>query len=251
MSVAFINWAKENNYSGMIKKLWWTARPGTISAIVKQPVDQSKNPSDLLVQFTSGPSNGFLGISAKSIKINRGRLVYKNPGLSTFDAALGLKLNDYAKEKIDQFVKEKDLPLVNSARANYIRELKDNKQLKEIERYTFIIYQHIRNELLAHFKSMPREDVVQFIYKNCLDSEIIYPPYIILSAKGTKSPFKINVTNPISNPKLESLALSDLTFDKKGVDTVVLKGDNKNILLIRIKFKDIKLSSNLKFSISG
>ena len=47
---------------------FWTARPGVISNIVGFPVDQSKNPTDVLVKLST---NKFYGISLKSTKAGK------------------------------------------------------------------------------------------------------------------------------------------------------------------------------------
>ena len=68
MAAEFLSWAKKNGYSGRVKDVWWTARPGSMSSAVGKDVDQKKNPTDILVLFTSGPADGFLGLSAKATK---------------------------------------------------------------------------------------------------------------------------------------------------------------------------------------
>lgn len=91
MAKAFLNWAKVNGYSGRVKEVWWTARPGSMSAAVGTEVDQRKNPTDVLILFDKGPANGFLGLSAKATQ-TKGDIGFKNPGLGTIDKNLGLSL---------------------------------------------------------------------------------------------------------------------------------------------------------------
>jgi hypothetical protein len=65
MASVLTQWARTNGYDGKITKVWWTARPGVLSKAVGVAVDSRKNPTDILVQFSSGE---FLGLSAKSTK---------------------------------------------------------------------------------------------------------------------------------------------------------------------------------------
>jgi hypothetical protein len=91
MAQEFLKWAKANGYSGKVKNVWWTARPGSMSSAVGEEVDQKKNPTDILVKFTSGPHNGFLGLSAKATK-TKGDIGFKNPGVGTVDKSLQIDL---------------------------------------------------------------------------------------------------------------------------------------------------------------
>lgn len=126
MAAEFIKWAKANGYSGDVKKVWWTARPGSMSAAVGEKVDQKKNPTDILIQFTSGPANGFLGLSAKATK-QKGDIGFKNPGIGTVDKSLGLDLGGYAKDQIAIAIKDFGLPVSASARKTFIRSNSDIK----------------------------------------------------------------------------------------------------------------------------
>jgi len=96
MADEFKKWAKSHGYSTMVKQVWWTARPGSMSSAVGRQVDQKKNPTDILVKFTNGPADGFLGLSAKATQ-GKGDIGFKNPGIGTIDRALGLKLADEYK----------------------------------------------------------------------------------------------------------------------------------------------------------
>ena len=77
MADKVIAWSKENNYSGVVEKVWWTARWICFNRAVGRTVDSRKNPTDVLVRFTGGE---FLGVSAKSTK-KQGDIGFKNPGM--------------------------------------------------------------------------------------------------------------------------------------------------------------------------
>ena len=63
MAQQFHAWAGRNGYSG-VQGVYWTARPGfSFRAVTGYDVNQSKNPTDVLVMFAG---NKFLGLSAKS-----------------------------------------------------------------------------------------------------------------------------------------------------------------------------------------
>lgn len=88
MAQEFLKWAKTNGYTGKVVNVWWTARPNSMSEAVKRQVDQRKNPTDILVKFSTGPSEGFLGLSAKATQ-TKGDIGFKNPGVGTVDRNLG------------------------------------------------------------------------------------------------------------------------------------------------------------------
>ncbi len=90
MVIEFKKWASNNGYSNL-DQTWWTSRPGDLSKATGQDIDSAKNPTDVLVKFSCGPSNGFLGVSLKSTKGDKD-IGFKNPGVGTIDKELGLKL---------------------------------------------------------------------------------------------------------------------------------------------------------------
>ena len=106
MADDFLLWAKSKGYTG-VKNVYWTARPGfSFKNVVGVDVDQKKNPTDVLVEFSKG---GFLGLSAKSTS-GKGDIGFKNPGVGTVDKDLGLKLNDINKKAQEKVIKEFKLP---------------------------------------------------------------------------------------------------------------------------------------------
>jgi hypothetical protein len=163
------------------------------------------------VQFSDGPMNGFLGISAKSIKISR-NVVYKNPGLGIFDEKLDLKLTDYVKSETDKIVKEYRLSPVSAQRA---KQILDDPELKnEMVIRGTVLLNRIREQIFQRFLKMNQDDVKEFINQNLVISEVLYPPFIVLVSTGTRSPFKITITNPVENPKAQALIFGDLNFTK-------------------------------------
>jgi hypothetical protein len=95
MAEYFIDWAKDNKYKGFVNKVWWTARPNSMTSAVGRFVDQKKNPTDILVKFNDGPADGFLGLSAKATQ-GSGDIGFKNPGVGTIDTNLTMSLaNEY------------------------------------------------------------------------------------------------------------------------------------------------------------
>jgi len=121
MSEEFIKWAKANGYSGIVKEVWWTARPGELARASNSDADSRKNPTDILVLFTKGPANGFLGLSAKATKTN-GEIGFKNPGVGTIDKSLGIGLQQEYKNQERQLIAKFKLPPSADARKKYIRE---------------------------------------------------------------------------------------------------------------------------------
>ena len=129
MAKESIRWAKANGYSGNVSKVWWTARPGSMSEAVGAEVDQKKNPTDILVKFSAGPANGWLGLSAKATK-GKGDIGFKNPGIGSMEQDLGIQLFSVIEKMENEAVDKLKLPASKSERKEYIRKHK-NIQLLE------------------------------------------------------------------------------------------------------------------------
>jgi len=245
MAAEFLSWAKKNGYSGNIENVWWTARPGSMSSAVGQAVDQKKNPTDILVLFTNGPANGFLGLSAKATK-TKGDIGFKNPGLGTIDRNLKLALADRYKTVLDAMIAKLQLPSSASERKIYLR---GNAKMKSITESTGVeLLAEMANSLLTRLQKMKQLELVKYLLTDWMDAEIIYPPYIKVTGQGNKAPYKAVVSDPIKNDKLDALAKYDVTLSKVGNDSIGVKAGDKKIMKIRFKFESEKMASSLKLS---
>lgn len=243
MSKDFLVWAKSNGYIG-VKNVYWTARPGfSFKNIVGVDVDQRKNPTDVLIEFTRG---GFLGLSAKSTS-GKGDIGFKNPGVGTVDKDLGLKLNDLNKAAQEKIVKEFDLPKSASARKTQIRK---NKAIQKVtDSLGTGVLNECRDVLIKRLDKQKPVERRDYIIKSWIDaSQELYPPYVKVTGRGTKAPYSASVEDPLNNPKLKAILNDNITFEEVGNDSVGVKAGSKKILKMRFKFESEKLASSLKMS---
>jgi hypothetical protein len=236
-------WAKKRGYKGTVKKIWWTARPGVLGKAVGRDVDSSKNPTDVLIQFTSGQ---FLGVSAKATK-TKGDIGFKNPGVGTIDKSLNIKLKDCLDKEEAVIVEKYALPDAKSKRKKYIR---DNKKLQEkTQEAGSKILNKIRDKFYDKLKTLPQQKLKDYILSDWMDAnDELYPPYIKVTGMGNKKPYTAKVEDPLDNPKLTALNNGRLTLEKIGNDSVGLKANGKKILKMRAKYESEKIASSLKFS---
>jgi hypothetical protein len=245
MAVEFLKWAKANGYSGKVKKVWWTARPGSMSSAVGREVDQKKNPTDILVKFTSGPSDGFLGLSAKATK-TKGDIGFKNPGVGTVDKSLGLDLAGMHNKKVEETIAKFKLPKSASERKDYIRK---NSGIKaKTEEIGTKLLSDLRDVLLTRMLKMKQPDLLKYLTSDWMDAEMLYPPYVKVTGQGKKPPYQAVVMDPTDNEKLNALQKYKITLEKVGNDSLGVKAGTKKIMKIRFKFESEKMASSMKLS---
>ena len=245
MASEFKKWAKANGYSSTIKQVWWTARPGSMSSAVGREVDQKKNPTDILVKFTTGPADGFLGLSAKATQ-GKGEIGFKNPGVGTIDRSLSLTLADLYKQKSDETIKKYKLPVGATERKLFIRS---NPKLKTTtEEIGVKLLADMRDLLLVRLKKMKQPELLKYLLSDWMDAEVLYPPYIKVTGQGNKPPYKAVVMDPVSNPKLEAMGKYKITLEIVGNESIGVKAGDKKIMKIRFKFESEKMASSLKLS---
>lgn len=243
----FLLWAKQNKYSGKVKKVWWTARPGILSRAVGREVDSRKNPTDILVQFTSGPAQGFLGLSAKSTS-GAGDIGFKNPGIGTVETTLKINLSDILTKKTNEVIRKFKLPENSKQRKEFIRS-KPSIQ-KQTQMIGSELLSKIRDVMFLKLKSMNNNQLRDYILKNWLDaSNDLYPPYVKVTGMGKKiGSITAKVDDPLNNEKLTAILKGQLKVEKVGNESIGLYASNKKILKMRAKFESEKLASTIKFS---
>jgi len=245
MAEEFKKWAKVNGYSGTVKQVWWTARPGSMSSAVGRPVDQKKNPTDILVKFTSGPADGFLGLSAKATQ-GKGEIGFKNPGIGTVDKNLTMSLAEEYKKKLENTIKEFSLPEQAEKRKNHIRA---NPGIKiKTEEIGVKILADMRDELFVRLMKFKQQELLKYLLRDWMDAEILYPPYIKVTGQGNKQPYKAVVMDPTKNEKLDALSKYEITLHKVGNESIGVKAGEKQIMKIRFKFESEKMASSVKLS---
>lgn len=243
----FLKWSKANKYSGRVKKIWWTARPGVLSRAVGREVDSRKNPTDILVQFTSGPAKGFLGLSAKSTS-GSGDIGFKNPGIGTVEAALNLPLSNILTEAVDGIVKKFKLPENTKARKDAIR--KSPAVQAKTQEIGSTVLSKIRDAMFIKLKALNNKELRDYILTNWLDaSNDLYPPYVKVTGMGTKSgSITAKVDDPLKNEKLTAILNEKIGLEKVGNESIGIKAGSKKIMKMRAKFESEKLASSVKFS---
>lgn len=245
MAEAFLEWAKANGYSGRVKKVWWTARPGSMSSAVGREVDQKKNPTDILVKFTSGPNEGFLGLSAKATK-TKGDIGFKNPGVGTIDRSLGLDLAGEYKKVLDKTILNFGLPAGASERKAYIRK---NSGIKsKTEEIGTKLLSKMRDNLMIRLQKMKQPDLLTYLMTDWMDADLLFPPYIKVTGQGKRPPYSASVMDPTENEKLNALQKYKISLEKVGNDSIGVKAGTKKIMKIRFKFESEKMASSLKLS---
>lgn len=245
MAEEFIKWAKANEYKTPIKQVWWTARPNSMTSAFGELVDQKKNPTDILIKFTDGPSKGFLGLSAKAT-MGKGDIGFKNPGIGTVDRSLNIKLADEYKNQLEQTIKSFKLPVGATERKLFIRQ---NPKVKvETEKIGVKILAAMRDELFVRIQKMNQKELIKYLLSDWMDAEVLRPPYIKVTGQGNKAPYKASVMDPVKNEKLEALGKYPITLEKVGNESVGVKAGDKKIMKIRFKFESEKMASSVKLS---
>jgi len=171
MAEKFKEWAKQNGYASVtIKSVHWTARPNSMSSAVGQPVDQKKNPTDILVKFGGGPANGWLGLSAKATQ-TKGDIGFKNPGVGTIDRNLNMNLADMYKNLLEDTIKTYSLPASATARKLYIRA---NPKVKiQTEAVGVKMMEEMRDKLLEKLEKFNQKELLKYLLNDWMDAEVI------------------------------------------------------------------------------
>jgi hypothetical protein len=245
MSESFLIWAKANGYKGPVKEVYWTARPGVLAKASGSTADSKKNPTDILVRFSSGPAKGLLGLSAKATKTS-GDIGFKNPGIGTVDRSLGINLADEYKNQEAQLVKKFNL---NNSANTRKQDIRANPGIKtHTEAIGIQILSAMRDVLLTRLLRMKNDELRLYLLKDWMDAEIMFPPYVKVTGQGYKEPYKATVMDPTKNEKLDALAKYPITLEKVGNESIGVKAGEKKIMKMRFKFESEKMASTVKMS---
>jgi hypothetical protein len=247
MASEFLTWAKTKGYKIPIVGVHWTARPGIMTKLVGVEVDQSKNTSDTLVKFKSGPSDGWLGLSAKSTK-GRGEIGFKNPGIGTIDRLLKINIGDEYKNQLKQAIALYNLPATDSARKTFLRAPKNKDIKKSTENLGVRMLSAMRDELYNKLTTLSAKELFEHITENWMNANVMYPPYVKITGKGEKPPYTATVIDPTENEKLTALASLNISLEKVGNESIGIMADGKKIMKMRFKFESEKLASSVKMS---
>ena len=242
-----------SNKLGNPTAAYWTARPGVISRVVGFPVDQSKNPTDVLVQLSTGK---FYGISLKSTKA--GKTGFKNPGMGSVESQLGLtrkpftaivdRYRDMVKSHLGSSVRDTD-----SARRTFFKA--NPQAYKTIQTaYGIPCYEELRDALYDHL-SNNMEDWEQQVFLGAdicnEDEETMRLPYVKITGSGRNGNYTTDFYDPIANSKVNKLVNKGAKFAKKvtpSKNTVQIKAGSEDLFQIRWKWSDKAFASSMKLS---
>lgn len=239
MAKEVIAWAKNNGYTGIVKKVWWTARPGVLAKAVGREVDSRKNPTDILVQFSDGD---FLGLSAKSTK-TQGDIGFKNPGAGTVEKNLGINLKAISDAGVSELMKKyPDLSATASKRKKEIRA--DSKIKADAETIGTKVLNGIRDELYKKLSTMDQEALLNYVLNDWMDANEVYPRYVKITGMRVGA----KVEDPLANSKIAALSTEKIAISKVGNDSVGIMAGKKRIMKMRAKYESQKLATPIKFS---
>jgi len=242
MADKVLSWASSNGYSGRVKKVWWTARPGVLSKAVGFAVNSRENPTDTLLQFTDGK---FLGLSAKSTK-GGGDIGFKNPGIGTLDSALNINLSKIAQDEINSTIESLDLPKSSKARKEYIRS---NPEIQKATISAGVgLLSLLRDKLFVKLYKMTHEDLLDHLLNHWMDAKIPNPYYIKVTGHGRNGNYSATILDPTKNPKVKALGVEDISLEKVGNESIGIYAGNKKIMKMRFKFESEKMASSIKLS---
>lgn len=245
MAEEFVKWAVKHGYSKQVKGVWWTARAGSLQAAVGYAVDQKKNPTDILVQFTRGPDSGFLGLSAKATK-TKGDIGFKNPGVGTIDKSLKTNLKGIVDKEMEDFTKKLKLSPSASQRKVQLRAKANLKALAEAQGQK--VLEKLRDELLKRLKKMSQKELQKYIINDWMDATEALPKYIKVTGMGNKAPYSAKAEDPTKNEKLEALAKGPIKLDKNGISSVLISVGSKKIMKMRFKWESQPMATSMKAS---
>ena len=244
MAKEFLKYARQKGY-GKVSKVYWTARAGSMTKLTGVDVDQRKNPTDTLIKFSTGPSDGWLGLSAKSTK-GKGEIGFKNPGAGTVDKKLNIDLVKTYKQILEKTINDLDLPKSTKQRKLFIRA--NNEIKSKTTKIGTDLMSDLRDKLFTKLDSMSNSDLLDYFLDDWLDANIMYPPYVKVTGKGNKKPFSASLIEPTENEKNEALKSLDFALEKVGNESIGIKAKGKKIFKMRFKFESEKMASSMKLS---
>lgn len=239
MYESFTKWSKDS-----VKRTWWVARPDELRTILKQEIKPRDNPSDVLCLMSDG---SYLGLSAKSTNKRSGGIQFKNLGSATIEKDLNIKIASLATEVRESVADEWEMDSSQRKMSDEFR--KKPHRLREAKFIGDGVLKAIRNRLLAGLKKTNPDKVRDHITDNWLNvGEMVYPPYVKVTGFGSKEPFTAKIETLADQEQSRLLMQGKLTFEKQGDNTIGVRSDGKKIMRMRAKWRDLPVSSPIKFS---
>jgi len=235
-----IAWSKKNGYSGKVKRIYWTARPGVLQGAVGNTGTVDKgNPTDILIKFSDGQ---FLGISAKST-LKYGDIGFKNPGMGTIAKIHNADFDKIKQSFENSFVKKHDLSPVAARRKKEIRA--DKSLIADANKERSKLLEALRNQMFKSLQTMSPQAAKDHVLNDWMDAgKAVYPVYI----KVTGAKNKVLIDNPLKNSKMGALAKGPIKFVKVADTSVGVLADGKRIMKMRFKYVSQAMASSMKLS---
>lgn len=240
MADATLMWAKKNGYSGVVSRVYWTARPGSLQkAVGSTGVVDPGNPTDILIKFSDGK---FLGISAKSTLRNT-EIGFKNPGMGTIEKVHKANFSQVKDAVENKFIEKWGLSRVANTRKKEIRADKAISDDANVERSKLL--EMLRDLMLYALNAMSQEDAKKHILNDWMDAgKAVYPMYIKVTGKKSA----VSIHNPLENSKIGALSKGPIKFSKVGGGAVGVTADGKRIMKMRFKYVSQAMASSMKLS---
>jgi len=241
MAQEFLKWCYKNRYSGSVKGVFWVSNISEIHQVIGQGIPNTDNPTNILVEFTSGPANGFIGISTRNIPTKKKEIVFKNQTLSSIDKILKLNLEKSALRLTKEAVKKLGLPESIEKRKQYLKLNPGiRKQANEIGTK---LLNELRDDLFECYSRMKSDKLLAHIIDEWLNTDIAYPPYVNVIAKGDEYPFEVMVHEPIRNLKAEAISKYGINISLLKDDCICVEAGKTYIMSICLQYKAESLSS--------
>ena len=231
-----LKWASSNGFDGKVNRVWWTARPGILSKAVDTEVDSRKNPTDILLKFSS---DAFLGLSAKSTK-GAGDIGFKNPGIGRLGKDLGVDLTGATKEIYGKMLKSLEWGDSTSikGRKQYLKNIASGRKMTAVPELSE--YYEGGKQVLSHFLD------------EWIDAKDRYPYYIKVTGRGTDGNYSATVVDAINNETVKNISSEPIELEKVGTNSIGVwageGGDSVKLFKIRFKWESAPLASSIKLS---
>lgn len=245
MAAATKEWAQSNGFTAPIKKVHWTARPGSLAAASGiENIDQRKNPSDVVIEFEDGKR---LGVSAKSSTKSSKSLTFKNSGSGTVAKTFNNpKINEVVQQMSDKFASDNGIP--DRGRKQFIRSNPELKTKADAEGTK--VLSAARDELLNTFNGLSKEEAGRALKNAFLDTENQGLQYIKVTGRNNGN---TTITDPLNNKVSKALDRSNLSFSPTGSGSIQVTDNEtgEKLFKVRAKWESQKLASrSLKFDVS-
>lgn len=239
MAVETLKWASEHGYKGVVNKVYWTARKGSLQKAVGDTGKVDKgNPTDILLRFTDGQ---FLGLSAKST-LKNADIGFKNPGMGTVEKNLGIELSDIKTNIEAAFTSKHGLSAAASKRKG---EIRGNGLKKEADAEGSKMMAQMRDIMLRKLKTLSDDASREYLLTDWMDaSGAVYPSYIKVTGKASK----VTIEDPMKNSKLDALNKGGIKYTAVGNESIGVEANGKKVMKMRFKFESQALASSMKMS---